>query len=192
MSADQDPSAGPSDLGGDREPRFDGAPPDQVAASGPDLARAALAAAKARARDKGLSPRTNPRRGSRPLPQREPGDVREPELFGAAIRRLMAERGWEATTASARVVGEWDRLVGPEVAEHCRPSSLVDGELVLVATSSAWATQLRLISRQLLATLHERVGPDVVTKLVIKGPVQVDWRRGPRVVRGRGPRDTYG
>jgi predicted nucleic acid-binding Zn ribbon protein len=42
------------------------------------------------------------------------------------------------------------------------------------------------------ARLAERVGPGVVESIVVRGPVQADWRKGPRRVRGRGPRDTYG
>jgi predicted nucleic acid-binding Zn ribbon protein len=112
--------------------------------------------------------------------------------FGTTIRRLVAERGWEDTTAAAGVLATWDRLVGPELAEHCRPVSLVEGELVLVAESSAWATQLRLLTKTLQARLSAQVGAGVVTSVVVHGPVQPDWRKGPRRVRGRGPRDTYG
>jgi predicted nucleic acid-binding Zn ribbon protein len=113
-------------------------------------------------------------------------------LFGAAIRRLVAERGWEDTTTAAGVLANWERLVGPEIADHSRPESLVDGTLVLVAESSAWATQLRLLTRTMSARLREHVGEGVVTTIVVKGPAQPDWRKGPRRVQGRGPRDTYG
>ncbi len=159
--------------------------------SGPDLARAALARARARAAEQGLQPTrrkvsraaTRPRRGD---------DARDPVLFGEAVRRLVSEQGWTETASAARVIGEWDRLVGPEIADHCRPTSLVDGELVLVAESTAWATQLRLMGATLHQRLVERVGPGVVARVVVRGPVQPDWRRGPRRVQGRGPRDTYG
>ena len=157
--------------------------------TGPDLARAALAQAKARAAERGVAPR---RRRQRAVASRAGDDARDPVLFGAAIARLVGDRGWESTTSSARVVGQWDLLVGEEIAEHCRPLSLVDGELVLVAQSSAWAVQLRLMGAALLARLAEAVGGGVVTTLVVRGPVQPDWRRGPRRVQGRGPRDTYG
>jgi predicted nucleic acid-binding Zn ribbon protein len=161
------------------------------AVSGPDLARAALAQAKARAAERGAVPRSpRPRRAvERPGSGR---DARDPVLFGAAIARLVAERGWESTTSAGRVMGEWDVLVGAEIAEHCRPASLLEGELVLVAESSAWATQLRLMSAQLVRRLTAQVGPGVVKTLVVRGPAQPDWRRGPRRVQGRGPRDTYG
>lgn len=175
----------------DAEPE-PGRQPGTGPVSGPDLARAALSRAKARAAEQGMAPRARSARSRQAAPARSLGDARDPVPFGAAIRRLVQDRGWSATASAARVVGEWDRLVGPEIAEHCRPASLLEGELVLVAESSAWATQLRLLSRPLLARLSEQVGAGVVTKVVVRGPAQPDWRRGPRRVTGRGPRDTYG
>ena len=165
--------------------------------TGPDLARAALALAKAAARAKGLVPGaagSRTRRHLRPVEQRSGSgaDVRDPVRFGAAIERLVTERGWESTSASASVLAEWERYVGPELADHCRPASLVDGALVLIAESSAWATQLRLITRILQTQITALAGEGVVTSIAVQGPTQPDWGKGPRRVRGRGPRDTYG
>ena len=161
---------------------------------GPDLVRAALAQARARAAEKGLSPGAPRKRPAvrRDLRSGAGRDARDPVPFGDAVRRLVEERGWQETTTNASVLQRWDALVGPELAEHCRPVSLVEGELVLVAESSAWATQVRLLAGQLLKTLREQVGPGVVEKVVVRGPAQPDWRKGPRRVQGRGPRDTYG
>jgi predicted nucleic acid-binding Zn ribbon protein len=175
-------------------------PPDAAAqpgepVAGPDLVRAALASARAAARAKGVVPGTPARRSPRRPPAVRSGagpDARDPLPFGAAIARVVAERGWQESTAAGRVLGDWSRLVGPEIADHCRPTGLVDGELVLVAESSAWATQLRLLTRTLQARLTAQVGEGVVTSVVVRGPTTPDWRRGPRRVRGRGPRDTYG
>lgn len=156
---------------------------------GPDLVRAALAQAKAAAKAKGAAPRAKrPARAA----ARQVGDGRDPARFGQLIARLVAERGWEETTTAAGVLANWEAVVGPEIADHCQPVSLVDGELVLVAESSAWATQLRLLTRTLMARLKEHAGSTVVTKVVVRGPAQPDWRKGPRRVQGRGPRDTYG
>lgn len=159
--------------------------------SGPDLVRRALAEAKAAARAKGVSP-GSPRRALRKVGPVRTGDGRDPVRFGDAIQKLVSERGWEDTTTAAGVLANWGLVVGPEIADHCQPVSLVDGELVLVAESSAWATQLRLLTRTLVARVHEHAGPGVVTKIVVRGPAQPDWRKGPRRVQGRGPRDTYG
>ena len=177
---------------GDDVPR--GTPDPSPQLRGPDLVRAALASARAAARAKGVSPGSPRSRSVRRDPQRSGSgpDARDPVRFGDMISRLVAERGWQDTTAAASVLANWERLVGPEIADHCRPASLHDGELVLVAESSAWATQLRLMTRTMTTRLTERVGAGVVTSIVVRGPAQADWRKGPRRVRGRGPRDTYG
>jgi predicted nucleic acid-binding Zn ribbon protein len=172
-------------------------PPEEL--KGPDLVRAALAQARANARAKGLKPGAaggKPRRLRAASERSGSGpDARDPVMFGAAIRRLVADRGWEDTTTAAGVLANWGSLVGPEIADHCQPTGLVDGELTLVAESSAWATQLRLLTRTMTARIREQVGEGVVTSIVVRGPVQPDWRKGPRRVQGpgaRGPRDTYG
>jgi len=161
----------------------------QPPVTGPDLVRQALAQAKAASKARGTSPR---RTGSKPSRPRAVGDALEPMRVGQAISRLVAERGWEDTTTRADVLANWDKVVGPEIADHCRPVSLEDGELVLVAESTAWATQLRLLAARLLAGIAKEVGHGVVKRLHIHGPTAPSWSNGPRRVRGRGPRDTYG
>ena len=82
---------------------------------------------------------------------------------------------------------------GADVAAHCAPAALRDGELRISAESTAWATQLRLLAGTLLARIVAELGPEVVTKVVVTGPVAPSWKHGPRSVHGaRGPRDTYG
>jgi len=73
--------------------------------------------------------------------------------------------------------------VGREVAEHSEPVALREGVLTVQAASTAWATQLRLLQRHILARLGAGLGHGVVTSLRIHGS---------RHVSGRGPRDTYG
>ena len=158
--------------------------------SGPDLVRKALSEAKAAARARGTAPKQRSRRVT-PI-SRPSGDSREPMAFGSAITRLVNERGWQETTTAAGVIANWAQVVGPEIADHCQPTSLLEGELVLVAESTAWATQLRLLTKTLVARIRDHVGEGVVTKIVVRGPAQPDWRKGPRRVQGRGPRDTYG
>lgn len=119
-------------------------------------------------------------------------DARDPQLFGAVLARLIKNRGWQQPAAEGAVFGAWERVVGPDLAAHCRPIKLVDGELTVEAESTAWATQLRLLAGRLLGQIAKQVGPNVVTRLHIHGPSAPTWSRGLRRVPGRGPRDTYG
>ena len=119
-------------------------------------------------------------------------DPRDPMKLGIAVDALVRDRDWERTLTAAGLLPRWAEIVGADIAEHCRPERLAEGELVLIAESTAWATQLRLLSRQLLGRIAAEVGPGVVTKLKVRGPTAPDWRHGPLRVVGRGPRDTYG
>jgi len=196
--------------------RSAGEPPDQPSGaetSGPELARAVLDAARrrsgggrkradaagdagtvtsagdgsARSRTGGTGRARRLRGYSGPGP-----DPRDPQPFGAILDRLMQVRGWQRPAAEARVFGAWSKVVGEDVAAHCRPVKLEGGELVIEAESTAWATQLRLLASSLLVRIAGEVGHGVVRRLNIHGPVAPTWARGQRRVRGRGPRDTYG
>jgi predicted nucleic acid-binding Zn ribbon protein len=132
-------------------------------------------------------PKGRRRRWSGPGP-----DERDPQPFGRLVSRVSLDRGWSPRLTDATVLGRWPQLVGSDIADHCTPLSLRDGELVLQAESTAWATQLRTLSRQLLQRIAVGVGKDVVRRIRVVGPSGPSWRHGPRHVRGRGPRDTYG
>jgi predicted nucleic acid-binding Zn ribbon protein len=108
------------------------------------------------------------------------------------VSRISLDRGWQDRLSSASVFGRWAELVGADVAEHATPVSLTGGELTVAASSTAWATQLRLLQRQLLVKIAAGIGPGVVRKLKVQGPTAPSWRKGPRHTPGRGPRDTYG
>jgi predicted nucleic acid-binding Zn ribbon protein len=119
-------------------------------------------------------------------------DPRDPTRLGDAVTNLVADRDWTRTLTAAGLMPRWAEIVGADVAEHCRPERLEGSKLYCVAESTAWATQLRLLNRQLLRRIATEVGPDVVTEIRVSGPTGPDWRHGPLRVIGRGPRDTYG
>lgn len=109
-----------------------------------------------------------------------------------AVTRLLGERGWGSAVSVGSVMGRWSQIVGPELARHSEPETFTDGRLVVRTSSTAWATQLRLLLPQLDRRLVEEIGEGVVTEIVVLGPGAPSWIKGSRVVKGRGPRDTYG
>jgi predicted nucleic acid-binding Zn ribbon protein len=161
---------------------------------GSDLARAALEAARSASKarkptKRGAAAVNRGRRrrwsGARP-------DDRDPQPLGRLVSRIASDRGWTEQLSGGQVFAKWAQLVGEEVAQHAEPVTLREGELVVQAESTAWATQLRLLQRQLLQQIAKGVGPNVVKKLKVQGPSGPNWRFGPLHAPGRGPRDTYG
>lgn len=116
-----------------------------------------------------------------------------PATFGQGIAELLAARGWDGELAVARVLAEWPQTVGPDVSANSTPVSLTNGTLTLKAESTAWATQLRLLNRELLEKIAERFGDGVVTSIVARGPSGPPRQTGGwRSPDSRGPRDTWG
>jgi predicted nucleic acid-binding Zn ribbon protein len=120
-------------------------------------------------------------------------DDTDPQLIGSLLQGYVSERGWERPLADARVFSDWPQLVGADIAAHCTPTALRDGELRVSAESTAWATQLRLLSSTVLKRLADELGPQTVRSVIFTGPAAPSWKHGAWSVRGaRGPRDTYG
>jgi predicted nucleic acid-binding Zn ribbon protein len=174
-----------------------GEPAPQKAAepSGVDLARVALRAAKeqARARGDAAQQKKQARRGG--LRSGARADGRDPMALGAAINRLLNERGWETPAAVGGVMGRWPQIVGEDLANHCVPEKYDEDERVLIVRcdSTAWATNLRLLAPQLVARLNEDLGHGTVRFLKVNGPGGPPRRYGPlRAPGSTGPGDTYG
>ncbi len=166
--------------------------------SGVDLARVALRAAKEQARAKGAAAqqKKQARRGGG-LRSGARADGRDPMALGAAINRLITERGWETPAAVGGVMGRWPQIVGEDLAKHCVPVKFDEEPDARVLTvqcdSTAWATQLRLLAPTLVARLNEDLGHGTVRMIKVLGPGAPRRGYGPLRAPGSvGPGDTYG
>ncbi|MCT1653292.1 DUF721 domain-containing protein [Brachybacterium muris] len=167
-----------------------------------ELARRTVNRSRAAARDRGLFPISakTQARDVRDRSTSAPGysgarpDPRDPQGVQLVLRRVLGDLGWTAGMSAGRVLEEWDDIVGERIAAHCSPVSFEDGVLVVSASSSAWASQMRMITPQLITTIEEHIGSHVVSELRVTGPAaaQRTWKKGRRTVTWRGPRDTYG
>ncbi|MCC3774841.1 DUF721 domain-containing protein [Streptomyces sp. UNOB3_S3] len=170
-----------------------GKPPEP---SGVDLARVALRAAKEQARARGAAAqqKKQARRGGG-LRSGARADGRDPLPLGAAINRLITERGWEAPAAVGGVMGRWPQIVGDQLALHCEPQKYDEDARVLTVQcdSTAWATQLRMLAPTLVARLNDDLGQGTVKSIKVLGPGGPGRRYGPlRAPGSTGPGDTYG
>nr|WP_285733275.1 DUF721 domain-containing protein [Nocardiopsis sp. ATB16-24] len=134
--------------------------------SGADLARQALARARAEAKERGAVPRGVAR--SRPRGRLRPRN--EPQMFGEAVRTWLIEHGWQEQVAVGGVFGRWSDIVGEFNAKKLRPESYSDGELVVVADSATMATQARAMVRDLMRRLNQELGEGTVVSIKVRGP----------------------
>ena len=94
----------------------------------------------------------------------------DPELLNTALGALLSARGWQARAAVGSVFGNWPQIVGPQVAAHTTPDTFDQGELTVTADSDTWATQVRLLTPQILNRISEELGAGTVHHLRVRGP----------------------
>ena len=116
----------------------------------------------------------------------------DPQPLAAAIGGLLSDQGWKEQAAVGSVFSNWGQIVGPDLAAHTRPDGLADGELVIAADSTAWATQVRLLASALVRRLNSELGAGTVRRVKVRGPAGPRQRGGWRVPGSRGHGDTYG
>ena len=117
----------------------------------------------------------------------------DPQLISDVLKNLIQDRDWQSGIAEGNLFANWGNIVGAEISEHTEPIAILDGVLTIRTSSTAWATQLNLISNDVLASLQASAPGALVEKLSIIGPQGPNWKRGIRTIRGaRGPRDTFG
>ena len=120
------------------------------------------------------------------------GSGRDPHGLADVIDGLAAKMGWTSPLARSELLSSWPEIVGAETAEHSTPVGIEDGVLSVQCDSTAWATQLRLMRGQVTTTIAQRYPDAGIQSVRFDGPNAPSWKRGPRSIPGRGPRDTYG
>jgi predicted nucleic acid-binding Zn ribbon protein len=116
---------------------------------------------------------------------------RDPRSIALIMSRTISERGWTPFLSRESILEKWPDIVGDDVAAHTVPE--IDEALVTVrCDSSAWATNLRLLRHEILAKIIAEFPDSGLEKISVVGPGVPHQINGPRRVKWRGPRDTYG
>jgi predicted nucleic acid-binding Zn ribbon protein len=79
------------------------------------------------------------------------------EVLGNLLRRMHVS---DESSAIGLFSG-WRQIVGDAIADHAVPKRLEKRVLVVEVDDPAWATQLKFLESQLIATLRDNVGDEV-------------------------------
>lgn len=120
------------------------------------------------------------------------GAGREPKGIADVMDALTTKLGWTSPLARSELLSSWRLIVGDELAEHADPVGIEEGILTIRCDSTAWATQLRIIRVDILSRIAQAFPAAGIAEVRFLGPDAPSWKRGPRSIQGRGPRDTYG
>lgn len=120
------------------------------------------------------------------------GKGRDPHGLGDTIASLTMQLGWNSPLAQSSLLDSWTEIAGAETAKHSTPVGIEDGVLTVQCESTAWATQLRMMRVDIMTHIATRYPDAGITSIRFQGPNAPSWKKGPRSIPGRGPRDTYG
>lgn len=97
----------------------------------------------------------------------------EPAPLGGLLHTLARSWGISDPEETARLFAWWERIVGPEVAARCQPSSLKDGVLKVRTESSAWAWEMKYLSPEIVKRINDSLGKEIVKQVKpwVKPPV---------------------
>jgi predicted nucleic acid-binding Zn ribbon protein len=79
---------------------------------------------------------------------------------GSALSAWLDEAGLGARLEQVQALERWSGAVGPQIAAVTRPETVnAQGVLWVRVTTSAWANELSLMSRRILAQVNRGVVP---------------------------------
>lgn len=125
--------------------------------------------------------------GTGPRPSRS-----DPKKVSTIASYLTYKNGWNDSLRAASIEAKWPEIVGPKLLEHAQIETVQAPKLVVRASSTPWASALRMQIPTLLNRIDKKVGAGFITEVTILAPAAPKWTHGRLRVKGRGPRDTYG
>jgi hypothetical protein len=154
---------------------------DAPSASGADLARQALAAARANAKS---TPTPQPKK-TRPTIRRHGGGHGDPQGFARILEKLTAEQGWNANIHGGSIIDQWTTLC-PQYAGLVQAVAYDDtrGRLDLRPASHAYAAQLRLLGGQLAKQINDKMGRPIVRTIRVLPVGNIDTSPKPAAADG--------
>lgn len=97
-----------------------------------------------------------------------PGEGKDPRPVKDSLDSFARSLGVSEAGPLAMVFAHWEEIVGPSVAAHAEPVSLVRGALVVAVDQPGWATQLKYLASQVTDRIAEIAGPGVVDRLEVR------------------------
>lgn len=92
----------------------------------------------------------------------------EPIELADALERVLGSLGAPPADLLSTVFHRWEAVVGADVARHCRPAAVEGDRLVIVASNSMWASEVRWLAEQVLERVNELSSTDRLTSIAVR------------------------
>lgn len=116
---------------------------------------------------------------------------RDPMTLNAALHKITTHKKWEQKLAKYDLLCAIPAILGEEISSKVHNIHINDSTVIIKAVSTAWATQLRFMEKDILTRINNEHSYKI-HKIMVYGPTPPKMKFGPKHIPGRGPRDTYG
>jgi hypothetical protein len=90
----------------------------------------------------------------------------DPEHVREVLRKVRGQVDADRLPSPGEAVNSrWAEIVGPDLSAHATPAGVVNGELLILTDSTAWATQVKLLAATLVRRLNEELGEGTITAI---------------------------
>lgn len=98
----------------------------------------------------------------------------ESHEIGSVLEGMLGHRPWVAGMSLGELGRRWDSVVGDRLAEETSPVALESGVLLIRASSTAWAAQVRFLASEVRGRANDVLGSASIREVrvtVDAGPV---------------------
>ena len=81
---------------------------------------------------------------------------------------MLKARGIESRLSEYRILGQWEKAVGPVIAGHAQPQALRGKKLFLAVDSPAWMQQLSMLKPEIIEKINGRLGKPAINDLSLR------------------------
>jgi len=100
---------------------------------------------------------------------RPPAPDREARSIGGIIPAVMKSLGLDQQRRLSELAGEWEQIVGADIARHTRPGRLEQGELLVFVDSSVWLSELARYGRkEMVEKLGNKYGRGKIRSITLR------------------------
>jgi hypothetical protein len=96
--------------------------------------------------------------------------MKQASRAGSIADELLTSQGYARKLKEHRAWVVWEKVVGPQIAQHAKPLRIRDGILEVRVDQPIWMQQLRMMAPQILQRLNQALGEELIRDLF--------WKRG--------------
>jgi len=97
--------------------------------------------------------------------QRRPGGITD---LGTLINNFTSDPKIKSKLKKYSIFNHWEEIAGKEIAAKAKPQKIFKGVLYISVSSSTWANELSMMSRQLINKINDFAGEQFIKELRFK------------------------